>query len=71
MVFHKFIHKREAVVRAHAKPRLGEGRYKTWRNGLNDRANRAQTTRSYFDPRLRVIETAEISLPGDWIEIDC
>ncbi len=26
---------------------------------------------AYFAPRLRLIETAEISLPGDWIEIDC
>src|SRR5688572_1212722 len=25
----------------------------------------------YFAPRLRLIDTAEISLPGDWIEIDC
>ena len=25
----------------------------------------------HFAPRLRLIETAEISLPGDWIEIDC
>ena len=25
----------------------------------------------YFDPRLRLIATASISLPGEWIEIDC
>ena len=24
-----------------------------------------------YRPRFRLIETAEISLPGDWIEIDC
>src|SRR5687768_7942331 len=36
------------------------------------RAERAaQLNASYRVPRLRLIDTAAISLPGDWIEIDC
>jgi hypothetical protein len=27
--------------------------------------------RESYRPRFRLIDTEEISLPGDWIEIDC
>ena len=50
-----------ACVRAHSQAAA-------WSSAMMGRCRRQC---AYLAPRLRLIETAEISLPGDWIEIDC